>query len=387
MIPRIAALFAIMSAPLFSDLDTDRVLEPIAPRNIQILLDKECDGALLEVQGPYYIFNPENGSQISAGSSGKRFMIHETEDGLKWGEESPGVHQIYVKPISKESLFINGIQYDGAVAIYGIGETVNIVNDIDIESFVKSMLAQQMQNTLEPEVVSAMAILARTDAYYSVMNAPTFCFWHVNAKDIDYQGSALVVDNSPVDKAVESTRHLILVQNGEGQHLPFPCTWTENSAGKTASYAAIFRKEGAPNQGVEAPHAKLKRAHSKWRYQIGEKTLAHLLDMSEITAVELFVEPKSTKVYVARIADGKQRNDIDFFTLQKLLGKNVLQSSDFTVSLKDHNVIFEGYGKGHGVGLCLYSANALAQNGENAVKILSKFFPETYLYNLNAIPQ
>jgi stage II sporulation protein D len=61
-------------------------------------------------------------------------------------------------------------------------------------------------------------------------------------------------------------------------------------------------------------------------------------------------------------------------------------SSDFTVTIKDDTVIFSGFGKGHGVGLCLYSASALAQNGENAVKILSKFFPETYLYNINALP-
>lgn len=387
MIAMFAAFLALVSAPLFSDLETDRVLEPIAPRNIQILLEKEIDGALLEVQGPYYIFNPENGNQISSGASGKRFMIHETDNGLKWGEEFPGVHQIYIKPKNNESLFVNGIQYDGAIAVYGFGHTVNIVNDIAIESFVKSMLAMQMQNTLEPEVVSAMAILARTDAYYCVLNAPMFCYWHLNAKDISFQGSALIGENSPIQNAVENTRHLILVQNAYGNHLPFPCTWTENCAGKTASYEAIFRKEGTPKQGVEAPHAKLGRSHSKWSYQIGKKTLSSLLDMAQITGIELFVEKQSSKVYGIRVSDGKTHNDIDFFTLQNLLGKKSLQSSDFSVSLKDQMVVFEGYGTGHGVGLCLYSANALAQNGENAVKILSKFFPETYLYNLNAIPQ
>src|SRR5579872_496000 len=112
----------------------ERVAEPMAPRNIQILLEKDTDGALLEVKGPYYIFNPHDGSRVSSGILGKRFMIHELDNGLKWGEEFPGIHQMYIKPRSADtSIFVNGIQYNGGVAIFGVAGTINIVNDIDIE--------------------------------------------------------------------------------------------------------------------------------------------------------------------------------------------------------------------------------------------------------------
>ena len=119
----------------------ERIAEPMAPRNIQILIEKDAEGVLLEVKGPYYIFNPHDGSRVSSGLLGKRFMIHALDNGLKWGEEFPGIHQIYIKPRSSEtSIFINGIQYAGSIAIYGVGQSINIVNDIDIESFVKSKL-------------------------------------------------------------------------------------------------------------------------------------------------------------------------------------------------------------------------------------------------------
>jgi stage II sporulation protein D len=367
----------------------ERIAEPMAPRNIQILLEKDADGALLEVKGPYYIFNPHDGSRVSSGLLGKRFMIHETENGLKWGEEFPGVHQIYIKPRSSDTtIFINGIQYSGSIAIYGVSSTINIVNDLDIESYVKANLTSQFIAPLEPEVMSALAILARTDAYYHATRASQNSFWHVDAHDINYQGAALVVSNSSIDRAVESTRHLILVHPEEGRNLPFATTWTENSAGKTAPYSSIFRKDTfAPEKGVDAPHAALARLESKWTYQIGKKTLAHLLDVAQISSIELFIDSPSSKVYGARIKSPGESFDIDFLALQSRLGPTHLQSSDFTVTLKDDAVQFTGYGKGHGVGLCLYSASALAQNGENAVKILSKFFPETYLYNLNAIPK
>ncbi len=367
----------------------ERIAEPMAPRNLQILLEKEVDGALLEVKGPYYIFNPHDGTKVSSGLLGKRFMIHELESGLKWGEEFPAVHQIYIKPRSEETaIFINGIQYAGAVAIYGVNGKINIVNDVDIESYVKSTLTSQFLTPLEPEVMSALAILARTDAYYRATRANPNSFWHITAQEARYQGSALVVHNSSIDRAVESTRHLILLHSENGGNVPFATAWTEHSAGKTAPYSSIFRKENfAPEKGVEAPHAALSRNEAKWSYQIGKKTLSHLLDIPQIKSVDLFVDKESSKVYGIRFKDGAESYDIDFLTLQARLGASHLKSSDFTVTLKDDAVVFSGYGAGHGVGLCLYSAAVHAQNGDNAVKILSKFFPDTFLYNLDAVPK
>ncbi len=385
-----AALLCSAILPLQADEYTsyERIAEPMAPRNIQILIEKDADGVLLEVKGPYYIFNPHDGTRVSSGLLGKRFMIHELENGLKWGEEFPGIHQIYIKPRSSEtSIFINGIQYAGSVAIYGVAGTIHIVNDIDIESFVKSKLTSQFLSPLEPEVMSALAILVRTDAYYHATRANANSFWHVDAQEIEYQGSALVVNNSPIDRAVESTQHLILLHPESGKDLPFATAWTENSGGKTVPYSQMFRKDAfAPEKGVEAPHAALARQQSKWTYQIGKKTLAHLLNLKQISSFELFVDKTSSKVYGVRIKDGAQSFDMDFLTLQSRLGASHLKSSDFTISVREDAVLFTGFGLGHGVGLCLYSANALAQHGENAVKILSKFFPETYLYNLNALP-
>ena len=39
----------------------ERIAEPMAPRNIQVLLEKDVKEALLEVRGPYHLFNPHDG--------------------------------------------------------------------------------------------------------------------------------------------------------------------------------------------------------------------------------------------------------------------------------------------------------------------------------------
>lgn len=365
-----------------------RIAEPIAPRNIQVLLEKETSEALLEVKGPYTLFNPHDGSRVASGLLGKRFIIRSLSSGLKWGEEFAGIHQIYIKPTSPDTaIFVNGIQYSGAIAIYGIQGTIQIINDVDIETYVKSILTTRFPTPLESEVMSALAILVRTDAYYRATRNEE-SFWHIAGAEVGYNGSALVVAGSPADRATDTTHHLILVHPEEGKNLPFATSWTEHSAGKTAAYESIFRKEAfAPPKGVEAPHAALARQESKWSYQISRKALAQLLDVRHLKSIELFLDQPSNKVYGVRVKDGNDSYDIDFFTLQEKLGEEHVRSSDFSVSLSEDNVLFTGFGQGHGVGLCLYSASALAQNGESAVKILSKFFPETYLYNLDAIPE
>lgn len=383
------APLAISPASAFAnDSILNQIVEPTAPKKIQVLLAQGATEALLEVKGPYSLFNPHDGEKIASGLLGKRFMIHAVEDGLKWGEEFPGFYQFYLQPRSEETaIFINGIQYSGSLAIFAVGNRINIVNELDIESYIKGLLSSQLSSPLESEVMAALAILARTNAYYAVSRHRDV-FWHTSAAETGFQGIALIAPDSAIEKAVDATRHLILVHPTDGRSLPFATTWTEHSAGKTTAYQTIFRKEGlAPAAGVDAPHAALDRKESKWSYSLPKKTLAHLLDVPQVKNIELFIDKPSGKVYGLRVSDGHEFYDFDFLDLQARLGVRHLQSSDFTVSLKDEGVLFSGFGKGHGAGLCLYSASAMAQNGDHAVKILSKFFPETYLMNLNALPQ
>jgi stage II sporulation protein D len=388
MRPSFLALFLITSSPLFADASASlhHISEPTSPRNIQVLLQKDVTEALLEVKGPYTLFDPRTGDKIASGLLGKRFLVRSLDTGLKWGEEFVGIYQFYIQPKeAATTILVNGIEYPGSVAVFGVGNRIHIVNDLDIELFVKASLAQSFHAPLEYEVMSSLAIVARTNAYFAATKASD-SFWHLTAAEAGYQGSALVVPDSLLDKAVDSTRHLILVHPDHGQSVPFAATWTENSAGKTASYNSLFRKEAFAPAGVEAPHAALFRQDSKWTYTLSKRAFAHAIGVPQVDAVELFVDAPSSKVYALRIKDREEAHDVEFLALQKALGEKHIRSSDFTVSLKDDQVQFTGYGKGPGVGLCLYSASQLAQNGENAVKILAKFFPDTYLMNLDALP-
>jgi stage II sporulation protein D len=367
------------TAQVFSSIE-----EPKKPQNIRILLKKNATEALLEVNGGYTVYDPYDGSKVSSGIFGKRYLIRPVQDGIKWGEVYPGTYQIKVTPdANTASILVDGIQYEGSIAIYKVGSSINIVNELPIESYLKATLSSQFAYPHEDEVMGSVAISARTTAYYHA-NKDLQAFWHLTKEEADYQGSALIIPDSPIVRAIDATRNIVLLQDVEGKKLPFTAVWTEHSAGKTAAYQSVFRKDAlAPKTGVEAPHAALDRKDSAWNYTISKASLAKKMGIKNITSIELYVDQSSNKVYGLRVKDDQNGTDIDYFDLAKKLGKDNIKSNDFTVSVANNDVVFSGFGRGHGVGLCLYSAGAMAQNGQIASKILAKFFPDATLVNLS----
>ena len=72
-------------------------------------------------------------------------------------------------------------------------------------------------------------------------------------------------------------------------------------------------------------------------------------------------------------------------THHRLIGEKYLKSNLFTVKLDRDQVKFEGYGEGHGVGLCLYSANEMSKKGATVEQILLDFFPNTLLQEVKKL--
>jgi len=353
------------------------------PATIKVLIQRKATRSLMEVKGRYQIFNPLNGTQISSGMIGKRFPITADDYGIRWGEKFPGIHQIRIVPgDSQSTILVNGIQYKGPIEVHEIEGTLNIVNEIDIESYLKSTLTVQFPSPLEDEVMNALAVIARTNAYY-IASKNKNAFWHVDSREAGYQGQALVGSKIHVDRAIETTRHAIMTF----QKAPFAATWTKNSAGETVDFAAIFRKTIIAPPGVQAPIAAKDRALHQWSFTTPKQTLAQMANMTTITGVDLYLAHNSEKVYAVKLSNGSQSTDVNFFNLQRFIGANKLKSNDFTVKMNGEQLIFTGYGEGAGVGLCLYSARIMAEKGEKASTILSVFFPQTQIEKIRSFDQ
>jgi stage II sporulation protein D len=65
--------------------------------------------------------------------------------------------------------------------------------------------------------------------------------------------------------------------------------------------------------------------------------------------------------------------------VDRRLGWNTVPSNDFTSRQEGDQVVLEGVGQGHGIGLCQRGARALAANGRTFRQILNHYFPNTAL--------
>lgn len=351
--------------------------QKLKPATVKVLLERQVPHLTLEVKGRHEVYDPFNGTLISSSKFSKKHTVKTDQYGIdgplciKWDDRYPSHQLRFVPGDSQSSILVNGIQYRGCVEIYMNNAKFNVINEVDVETYLKSTLSVSFSQPLHEEMLNAIAIVARTNAYFLGQKE---AFWHVTAQDVGYQGAAFLAKHH-VARAVESTRQAILTYQGA----PFAATWTQNSAGKTVNFAAVFRKPLTTPPGVNAPLAAKDRVQNKWTCSLPKSLLAHATDLPRVTGIDLYVTAQSDKVYAVKVTGESQVKDFDFVTFQKIVGSNKLRSNDFTVQTEGDELVFTGYGEGPGVGLCLYSAKALAEKGEKAPQILEAFFPQTRL--------
>ena len=363
-------------APL-SEFETDK------PATIKVLLEKGIKGTVVEVKGPHKIFNPMDGRQLKSRFFRKRFYLQAITNGIKWGENFDRIHQIRIVPTKSDAtLVVNGIEYRGCLNAYLIEDKLYLVNEVDVESYLKSTLLGAFPENLHHEVVDALTIIARTNAYHLGMKGKK-SYWDVEAHKVGYRGQGVTMLDKEIDRAVNGTHHLIMLYKNR----PFPATWNENCAGRTANFAAVYRKNETAPSGVKVPVAERIRNDSTWCFSIGKEELAGIVKTNRISDIKLFQDELSAKIYAMRITDGTHVNDLNFFELQEAIGKERLISNDFSIRVDKNQILFEGYGKGLGVGLCLFSAQEYAQKDALAPKILSQFFPETQLEKVRSFDE
>lgn len=357
--------------------------EKSAPVYIKALIAENIEGALIDVRGSYKVYNPEDGKVLSSGFRGKRYYLQTNKDGLKWGEGYPGIHQIKIVPTAPETtLLIDGIQYKGNLEVYNINSKIQLVNEVDTEDYLRSVLSHEFATqTHEPVVCDAIAIAARTHIY-NLISYTFNPYWDVNARLAHYYGEGQTRINALIERAVLSTKGMIMTYNDR----PFSTTWTEHCGGKTASYEALFRKRGDGPDGVLVGYAQRERGNSKWQCTLPNQQLAKMLRLNHIDAINLYQDVNSKKVYAIRFSDKQQFVEMTVFEFQKLIGHSRILSTDFSVNLVKDDILFDGHGRGPGVGLCLFTADQMARTGHTMPQILVEFYPSTHIVKLSKMP-
>lgn len=227
------------------------------PPKIRVLIVHDQQGVVIEVKGKYKMYDPHNGSHISTRFVGKRKFMQAVRDGLKWGEEFPGLHQLLIVPDENSTTtIVDGIEYKGPIYVYDIGGTISVINEIAIEDFLSSTLAQKYHPQLPEEMLAASVIIARTNAFYAAAN-PKNQYWGVDATQANYQGFAVIDSKSDLEKALADTRYMVMslpTSNGKGINA-FPAEWKTEATVSTQPNVSKITFEQAIEMAKKGEHA------------------------------------------------------------------------------------------------------------------------------------
>lgn len=198
---------------------------------VRVLVAHDVPNAMIEVHGNYILTDPYQGDVVSRRIYGKQRLIEPLPGGLKWGEVFPNLFQIKITPGSPESsVTVNGLNYRGNIYVYDIGGTISIVNEVPIEEYVMGLLTAQIDEPLPDEALAAIAIAARSNAFYQATHSPN-PYWDVDARAVGYSGEHLSTHGKTTEQAVTGTRYMVLAQQRMGEtNVILPLQWSRTEA-------------------------------------------------------------------------------------------------------------------------------------------------------------
>lgn len=213
----------------------------VKPLGVRVLLLHDEEGATIGVNGKYKLYDPNTKELISTRFVGKCKPMEAFGAGLRWHEEFPGLHQLLI--VSDDSdgyLTVNGVEYKGELYVYDVGGKISVVNELPLEDFLHGLLAGMYHDQMSDEMLSAIAIAARTDTLFKIEN-PRNKFWAIDGRQIGFKGQENVNPSSPIAHAIEETHGMVLTV-GEEELRYFPAQWDSKVGADTNKHPQVLSK-------------------------------------------------------------------------------------------------------------------------------------------------
>jgi stage II sporulation protein D len=202
---------------------------------VKLLVLQDVEGALVETKSSYNIYDPKTGKKLDRAYTSASYYMHPTVDGIKWGQEFPGIYQVLLVPDDpKSTILVHGIEYHGMIYAYQVEGTIGFVNEVGIDQYAESAVSALTQGqTLDKEAYAALLIAARTDAMNKISN-PKTKYWDIKADQTLYQGAGNSCREKAFLEACQSTSQMVL-------HTTQAVAWFSTS---TAPLQEIQQKAG-----------------------------------------------------------------------------------------------------------------------------------------------
>lgn len=328
---------------------------------------------------------------------GKGVPVTLTPDGWRVGPFALGPGELVIDPRPDGTVKLDGHAYRGSYHLVPVSSnTFDVVNHVDVESYLRGVVAKEMFPEFEPEAYKAQAIVARTYALYETRTAPAGRAWDVHDDTRSQVYGGVGGETPKAVAAVEATRGICVVYGPTGDEKIFKAYFSSCCGGATQSAADAF-KEGQFEPFTDQRNGARCDVsagiyHSKFNWgpvTVGKEELARRFRIwgrnrgrseKNITTVRRIDvaranssgRPTQFMVTDARGAQYLMTGEELRVAVNTDAGPGTTLYSSYVTPVTEASAVrFQnGHGWGHGVGLCQWCAQAEAKAGEGHERIV-----------------
>ena len=347
---------------------------------LRVLLRRGQQGLKLSASGGLGLFQADSGEALSAIGAEAKGRLSAAGAALFLGAKNLGA-KVEVRA-ENGRLRVAGRAYAGRLLLYAMGGQVLLINEVSLEDYLKGVLPGEVPSSWPIEALKAQAVAARSYAVWRVAETRKA---GASPFDLDdsvssqvYQG--LQEHSERSDQAVDACADEVLSFQGKIAQ----CFFHSNSGGHTAGSDEAWGTAHAPAYlaGVDDPWSEDQK-HYAWTASLPLAQVQAKLERAALWPGGLLQEvvPKdrsdSGRWLAVRLIGLKDEKLIKATALRTALGADVLRRTNFRARPRGDEVVFDGLGWGHGVGLAQEGAKAMAEAGKNYRAILAHYYPGT----------
>jgi stage II sporulation protein D len=269
-------------------------------------------------------------------------------------------------------LRVNGNRYRGAIALAAQGDLVQVINVVEMESYLRGVVPSEMSASWPMEALKAQAVAARSYTLSSLDPSASYDLCATVDCQVD---RGVEVEHPRTDAAVAATAGVVVTYGGATARTYYHA----DSGGMIASSQEVWGS--ALPYLVARADAPTSTPHRAWVYRLDAAVVGASLDaaglgVGTVQGVRVIRLSESGRVVELEVSGTAGTRVVRGSQLTNMARGWGLKSTRFSVQ---GGLTVRGDGWGHGVGMSQYGARALAQAGYDFGRILAYFYPTTSL--------
>ena len=365
-----------------------------------------------------------------------KYFVHIADGKIVLDDTHSYTGTVTVQPAAGKALpQVNRRSYQGSMQLRSYEGKLLVVNSVDIEDYLASVLPAKTMVVWPDEVVKAQAVAARSYVLYKKQHSTGAYAIAATDRELPYLGTGSRIEKAAVTKLVAATKGQYLI---DASGSAIEAVTTSSSGGRTESAAELWERNVSYLQSVEDYDSD--SPDSTWEYRatpvilegllaqrgyvVGRLTSIRLSPLDEkgvdrtaagrVKYLILSGEAGTVKISGTELAQlldlnstlfdletgtpapetlnvpienyygmqiGSKDIDIKVNEDNKPVWKNLVRSYHLLGGGKDEKIIFHGKGRGDGLGLSAWGARGMANSNAKLTykDILKHYYAGTTL--------